>query len=329
MGTKENTRGTKLNNDLDPDFDLDGYIEEQAKGASSGSSKADQDEINRDGSYKVKNSLTIVAVFTVLFLWAFDWSPKNAYEFFFPPEPQTVATTSGAGTGAIDIRIPPININIPDFEIPDIEIPDFEIPDIEGMPVPAGTNNAPPLDMSYTDYLAALNDLGYLDEFGSSSLSTLYQNNVPVSYIDQFGKAGMLNDFGGTSITRFFNNGVPFNYIVMFKERGLLDNLGSTSISQLYANEVPMSYIDQFQKAGIMDNFGGQSITRLFQNNVPVSYILEINEIGVLDNFGSTSISRLYQNNVPVSFIKELNERGLLDNMSSSSIVDAYNIDGN
>lgn len=318
--SQQKNKNHSLNNDLDPEFDLDQYIDEQAGELPTNESPQEVTPF----SYRAKNSLILVAAFTAVFLWAFEWSPQNAYSYFFgestemTPQPvQNQGAVASTSPGGFNISIPPINIEIPDI---DIEIPEFQSTTVSG--------NNPDLGMSFTDYMAKLNELGYMGDFGSSSLRSLYRNNVPVNVIDQYGQAGMIDDFGGSGISRLYNNQVPFEYVAGFKQSGIIDEFGSTSISRLYNNKVPLEYILQFDQVGLLDEFGSTSISRLYGNEVPVNYINEIAQAGLLDEFGSTSISRLYQNNVPLSFLRELDERGLLENMSSTSIVEAYNIDG-
>lgn len=323
MTQRENSKNKRLNNDLDPDFDLDQYMEDEAKGL--GSAATEEKEFLGDDTSKIKNSFLLLGIFTLAFLWYFNWSPREAYNYFFPPEVQT------AQLDGFVVDVPPINIQFPEGFGEGINEAVEEglaeaLAELERLQVSPNTGTS--LDMSFTDYMAEINDLGYLDDFGSSSLSSMYQNNVPVDYIAQFGQNGLLNDFGGSSITRFYTNNIPFTYIQSFDEAGLLNDLGSTSISQLYQNQVPFDYIMGFKTGGMMNDFGGTSITRLYQNDVPLSYIKGISDAGYLNNFGSTSISNLHSNNVPLSFLNKLNERGLLDNMSSRSIIDAFRIDG-
>lgn len=261
----------------EPDFDLDLYLEEQARQGDFDHTYASQDEFEEPTT---KRNLIAMGLFLVI----------PAVWFF--------STLFGVNEEAIPTRFttaqaPTINIEIPDIEIPDIEIPSISFP------AEFATQTTSNLNISYTEYLEALNELGYLDDFGSSSSLRLYNNSVPVDYIDRLGKAGLLSTFG------------------------------SSSISMLYQNEIPLSFLSELKEANLLDNFGGSSIIRLYRNEVPVSYLSEAQEAGVLNQFGSSSLSQLFRNDVPVSYLLTLREKGLLPNMSSSSIIAAYKLDGN
>jgi len=297
-----------LHNTDDPDFDLDAYIDEQAN--------ADDQNFEQEFNSHptTKRNLLALSVILIPAIWFFLSDPFSVFS------DDSNFSSSQAGQ-TIVVERPEPNVRV-------ITAP--------AAPVPLQGSNfsfepgytVAELDMSYTDYLAELKEYGYLDDFGGSASTRLYQNNVPVEYIDQFGKAEVLNNFGSTSISRLYQNQVPFDYIQNMADAGLLNNFGSTSISRLYQNQIPFEYIIKFKEANVLDDFGSTSISRLYQNGVPTEYISEIATNGYLNNFGSTSIVRLHQNQVPVSFLKALDEKGLLDDMSSESVVTAYQLEG-
>lgn len=299
-----------LNNNSDPDFDLDAYIDEQANAG-------DQNfEQEFDSLPTTKRNLLALSVILIPAVWFFLSDPFSLFA-----NDVSVAPTQNGQTVIVngsDLGIRTITIPTPPTP-PTFDSEQFNFNSNSGVPE---------LGISYTDYLAQLKEFGYLDDFGSTGTTRLFQNNVPVEYIDQFGKAEVLNNFGSTSISRLYQNQVPFEYIQNLADAGLLENFGSTSISRLYQNQIPFDYIIGFKEAGILEDFGSTSISRLYQNNVPREYISELAEAGYLDNFGSTSIVRLHQNQVPASFLKILDDKGLLDDMSSESVVTAYELEG-
>tara|TARA_R110000868_G_scaffold304437_16_gene565260 strand:- start:36065 stop:36805 length:741 start_codon:yes stop_codon:yes gene_type:complete len=229
----------------DPDFNLDEYLSEQAD--QNYQQKNDDQEVETTSFSR--NLILICALSAAAFLWYFDWSPRNVYNFFFADE-----VTTSTRVGGFNIQIPPINVDIPEI---DIDIPEIRVGEAQ-----TGTSN---LGISFTDYMAELNDLGYLDQFGSSSLSTLYSNSVPVEYIDGLGKAGILANFGGTSISTLYSNKVPSSFIEELSKEGLMDNFGSTSISRLYTNNVPISFIKILEDRGLLDNMSSQSVVDAYK----------------------------------------------------------------
>lgn len=297
-----------LNNNSDPDFDLDAYIDEQANAG-------DQNfEQEFDSHPTTKRNLLALSVILIPAVWFFLSDPFSIFS------DDSNFTSSQAGQ-TIVVERPRPDVRVITAPAAPIPRQDFNFNFETG-------NGIADLGMSYTEYLAQLKEYGYLDYFGGSASTRLYQNNVPVEYIDQFGKAEVLNNFGSTSISRLYQNQVPFEYIQNLADAGLLENFGSTSISRLYQNQIPFDYIIGFKEAGILEDFGSTSISRLYQNNVPREYISELAEAGYLDNFGSTSIVRLHINQVPASFLKILDDKGLLDDMSSESVVTAYELEG-
>ncbi len=138
-------RTNKSQNNDDPDFNLDKYLSEQ----SYQSQQNEPIDSETESSSFSRNLILICAVSAASFLWYFDWSPRNAYNFFFADDATIVA--NAPRTGGINVQIPPINIEIPDINI--------DIPEIVGQ-IQSGTST---LNMSFTDYMAELNELGYLD----------------------------------------------------------------------------------------------------------------------------------------------------------------------
>ena len=210
-----------LNNNEDSDFDLDAYIDEQAKGG-------DQNfEEEFDSHPTTKRNLLALSLVLIPAVWFFFSDPFSLFA-----DDTNFASTGAGQTIVVERPQPDVRV-IPS---PDPPAQDFDFDFNFNFD---GGNSVAELGISYTDYLAQLKEYGYLDDFGGSSSTRLYQNNVPVEYIDQFGKAGILNNFGSTSISRLYQNQVPFQYIQNLATAGLLNNFGSTSISRLYQNQIP------------------------------------------------------------------------------------------
>ena len=205
----------------DSDFDLDAYIDEQANAGDHNY------EEKFDSHPSTKRNLLALSLILIPALWFFLSDPFSLFA------DDINATIAQNGNTIVIDRPQPIvrTITIPAPPSP----PTFNSERFN-FNFNTGVNE---LEISYTDYLAQLKEYGYLDDFGGSASTRLYQNNVPVEYIDQFGKAGILNDFGSTSISRLFQNQVPFEYINQIAEADLLNDFGSTSIVRLYQNRIP------------------------------------------------------------------------------------------
>ena len=181
-----------LNNNPDPDFDLDAYIDAQANAG-------DQNfEQEFDSHPTTKRNLLALSVILIPAVWFFLSDPFSIFSDDINIAPSQTGQTIFVERHQPDVRVVTAPAPAPAPSVQDFDF-DFSFNFEPG-------NGVADLGMSYTDYLAKLKELGYLDDFGSSGSTRLYQNNVPVDYIDAIGKAGMLDNFGSTSISRLYSN---------------------------------------------------------------------------------------------------------------------------
>ncbi|MCG8373938.1 MAG: hypothetical protein MI700_10410, partial [Balneolales bacterium] len=147
MAQKESRKSSHLNNDLDPSFDLDDYLNEQASKTASA-----VEEEPDDPAYRTKNVILFALVIATATLWYFDWSPRQMYAFFFGNNADATVTEV----------IPPIDINIPPIEV---NIPDITIPTPPSPPVAQAPPAPPSIAMgTVIDYLNQLNERGLLTD---------------------------------------------------------------------------------------------------------------------------------------------------------------------
>ena len=151
-----------LNNNEDSDFDLDAYIDEQAKGG-------DQNfEEEFDSHPTTKRNLLALSLVLIPAVWFFFSDPFSLFA------DDTNFASTGAGQ-TIVVERPQPDVRVIPSPAPPAQDFDFDFNfNFDG------GNSVAELGISYTDYLAQLKEYGYLDDFGGSSSTRLYQNNVPV-----------------------------------------------------------------------------------------------------------------------------------------------------
>lgn len=285
MENKGRYKDRKFGNDLDDDFDLDSYIEEQS--SDSGSLWNDSTQApHRENpeTYRKKNFLLIAAIVFASVLWVFDWSVPDMWNSFFGSD--EVATTQAA---------PDININIP--EIPAIPA----IPSIPGAPtITQDVQTPPPLEMSLTEYLSELNDLGYLDDkLSAFSARQLYDSNIPVSYLQQLDEAGYLEDLSFVYITNYFTNNIPLSYLDQLRDAGIYEELSFVDVNSYYQNEIPIDYLEQLNEAGYLEELSFVYVTNYYQNGITTEFLDQLKESGLYDNLSFLDVIDIYQRENP------------------------------
>lgn len=263
------------------DFDLDAYLEEQSdpdKISSNNENPPGQDK------YRLKNSLLIIGLILTSVLWYYDWNPSNAWTSVFGNDEQAI-TTGQTGFA------PEINGNIPRINIPPVPaIP--RIPDFRSVDNP---NPAVSLDISMTEYLSTLKDLGFLDnQVSTFSARQLYDANIPVSYLEELNEAGYLGDLSFVHITNY------------------------------YQNEITVTYLDQLNETGFYDKLSFVDITNYYQQNVPVEYLKSMDDAGYLVDLSFVHVTNYYQAGVTPAFLDELKETGLYEDLNFLDVIDLY-----
>ncbi|MEX0610033.1 MAG: hypothetical protein WD016_07260 [Balneolaceae bacterium] len=270
-------RSFKNDLDKDSDFDLDTYLEEQSSQNNAGKIEPDV----HDNTRFFKNTLLTFAVILASVLWYFDWSPAQAWAGIFGDTNDNV--TVGSNTVA-----PNIGVNIPSIEIP-------RIPTIPTFPFSEGGTQAADLNMSMTEYLTELKELGFLEnQVSTFSARQLYNSNIPITYLEELNEAGYLADLSFVHITNY------------------------------YQSQVPISYLDQVREAGFYDDLSFVDITNYYQHNVPMQYLKELDDAGYLVDLSFVHVTNYYQAGVTTEFLDQLKETGLYDDLNFLDVVDLY-----
>lgn len=307
MAQKGNFKNRPLKNDLDSEFDLDGYLDDKAQN----SEPIDQiEEASEQRSDLIKNSLLVVAVITTIFLWAFDWSPRNAYTYFFEGESPVFVFEEGGQTVVPDVE-QTVVAEAPRF-------PDFE-PAVE------------PSSSSAVDYLVELRDKNLI---GDNKISTfdarqLYSSGVPVEYLEALDGANLLDDFSFVDISEFYESRIPIEYLQALDQSGYLGDLSFVDITEFYENNVPFEYLDQLNEIGILNDLSFVDITEFYSANVSLDYLRQLEENNYIGTLSFVDITEFYENGVTVEFLNELKAKGLIDELSFVDIVDLYVAEGN
>lgn len=304
MAKQGTSKRQNLHNDLDPDFDLDDFIDERKNQSDVG---IESEEFNEERTDLIKNSLLVVAVITTIFLWTFDWSPQNAYSYFFGGEtPVLVFEESGTSEPF------PTVIEEPRF-------PEFE------------TSVETFTSTSAVEYLTELRDKGLLADGKLSTFDAreLYESGVPISYLEALDETKFLDDFSFVDISEFYNSRVPIEYLQSLDQVGYLDQFSFVDITEFYENNVPIQYLNRLNDIGILNKLSFVDITEFYSNSVSIDYLRTLEANGYLNDFSFVDITEFYENGVTIDFLNQLKENGLLENLSFVEIVDLYNAEGN
>lgn len=308
MAKQSTSNKHKLQNDLDSDFDLDHFIDDQ--------SYQDTATIESDDNVKeerfdlIKNSLLVVAVITTIFLWTFDWSPRNAYSYFFGGDSPVLVFEEGTPTNVAPV-----------------------LPTIPAAPrLPqADAGVAPSQNSSALDYITELRDKGLLadNKLSSFDANQLYNEDVPITYIESLDNANLLNEFSFVDISEFYNNRIPIEYLQSMEQAGYLDDFSFVDITEFYENNVPLAYLDQLNNIGVLNDLSFVEITEFYSNSVSLDYLTALEENNLLSIFSFVEVTEFYTNGVTIEFLNELRSRDLLNELSFVDIVDLFEADSN
>lgn len=253
----------------DAEFDLDEYLDQQGNKQSTTPPSEEPD----DPSYRYKNLALFLTMTLICALWWFDWSPTAAYAFFTGNNEENTAS----------LAEPTLPSDLPEFRFPEITEP------IE-------TTNRENFEQ-ITDYLAALNSAGLLNERLLSAFEArqLYDNQVPISYIEEIHAAGFLHDFSFVHITEYYNQ------------------------------DIPTSYLQRLDEAGLLRHFSFVDVIEFYKNDISLTYLNEMNATGYLDDLSFVHIIEYHNNAIPPDFLDELKEKGLYNSLSFVDVVELYN----
>lgn len=315
MNPREKNKGRAFGNDNDPNFDLDSYIEERSREEQT--HQHPPQELERDENYRTRNYVAIVLAAVLMFFWAFDWSPGNAYSFFFGNNvdaPVVAETGPGVGVALPTTPVPPRPPVAP--VEPVAPVAPFE-------PVAPVINS---LDMSLTDYLIELRNYGLLsdDKLSTFEARQLYDAAVPISYIHQIDDRGWLEHFSFVHISEFYRNRVPLEYLETLEQAGFLFELSFPAITEYYRSDMPISYLQNMDQAGYLNDLSFPAIVEFYRSGVSMDYLNTMDKAGYLDDLSFVYIIEYYRNGVTPEFLDKLKETGLYDDLNYLDVVDMY-----
>lgn len=318
MNPREKNNRRTNGNDNDPNFDLDSYIEEKSREGQTG--QQTHEELPRDENYRIRNSIAIVIVAALMFLWAFDWSPGNAYNFFFGGNNET-PVIAGAGPN-VGVGTP-VTPTIPVPPVPPVAPVAPVAPIAPVAPVAPTTTS---LDQSMTDYLIELREYGLLSDNKLSTFEArqLYDAGVPISYIHQIDDKGWLEHFSFVHISEFYRNNVPMQYLESLEEAGYLFEFSFPAITEYYKAGIPIEYLQNMDRAGYLNELSFPAITEFYRSGVTNDYLNKMDEAGYLDELSFVYITEYFRNGVTVEFLDKLKETGLYDDLNYLDVVDMY-----
>ncbi|GAB5408615.1 MAG: hypothetical protein BalsKO_09800 [Balneolaceae bacterium] len=305
MAKQGTSKKPTLSNDLDSDFNLDEFLDNRANPEDSSKQVKDY-ESKEERSDLIKNSLLVVAVITTIFLWTFDWSPRNAYDYFFEGETPVFVFEEGSEN---------IAPNIP--EAP--RFPAFESA-VEVNP-----------NLSATDYLVQLRDKDLLgdDKLSAFDARQLHSSEVPVQYLEALDGANLLDNFSFVDIAEFYDSSIPIEYLQSVEQAGYLDQLSFVDITEFYENNVPIQYLNQLNEIGILNELSFVDITEFYTSQVSIDYLRALQQNNFIGDFSFVDITEFYKNGVTIEFLNDLKAKELLDQLSFVDIVDLYKAEGN
>lgn len=309
MAKQDTSKKHSLSNDLDPDFDLDDFLDDRAN-SEKDINQVDDQELREERTDLIKNSLLVVAVLTTIFLWSFDWSPRNAYNYFFASETPVFIFEEGGQSVPPDVE-QTVVAEAPRF-------PNFE-------------SAVEPSSSSAIDYIVELREKGLLDQGNLSGFAArqLYSSGVPISYLEALAEANFLDDFSFVDISEFYDSRIPMQYLQTLEQSGYLGELSFVDITEFYENNVPIQYLNRLNDIGILSKLSFVDITEFYSSEVSIDYLRNLEQNGFIEKLSFVDITEFYENGVTIEFLNDLKTKGLIDELSFVDIVDLYEAEGN
>lgn len=234
MGKKEQNKTHAFRNDLDlypeeeynPDFDLDRYINRQMQGGHPRASKPIRDK-GRQSFFK--NAVLIALVFVVGLFWYHDWSAAETWSSIFGYD----------DVGVIVNPNPSGNLAIP--PVPAIEIP----------PILSQPSTAPE---DFSGYMKTMNDAGLQGAFSNEGFISLYQTDVSVHYLNALKEGGYLENLSYPAVIGIYNSGVTIDYLHQLSANDFAGKFSTTAIIALYNADVTVDYLKELRDRKQLDS---------------------------------------------------------------------------
>jgi hypothetical protein len=240
MGKKEQHQSSALSNNLDiypeeeynPDFDLDAYINKQIQRERNSNTKPMR---SKENSSFFKNAAVITLVIVMGFFWYHNWSI-----------PETWASLFGGNEVTVSVNPNP-NISVPVPPAPPAPPTDIPVP--------------PNVSMDgYADYQSAVNNAGLQEKFSNVGVMALYQTDVPINYLIALQDGGYLDDLSYPTIIGLHSAGVTIDYLSQLSANNFADKFSTTAIIAMYSAGVPVDYLVELRDKKQLDSKGYSEI---------------------------------------------------------------------
>lgn len=235
-----------LNNNSDPDFDLDSYIEERSHSDEQFEAQAND---SSKGSSFLKNTFLVVGLSLFALLYFNDWSPKLVYGNIFGVEEYQKQSV------APDPVIPITANSEPDVVIADVD--------------PAGAN-----DIVVTQGLENLARLEALEALESLEGLAELENLAGLEGLEELGKLSALEALSNLEDPSFIqvqNNSTEFpasleDYNTQLNEAGLTNKFDTETVAELFDAEVPVPVLKTLNDSDLLNTFDISSLIEGYKN---------------------------------------------------------------
>ncbi|MDR8390146.1 hypothetical protein NC796_03270 [Aliifodinibius sp. S!AR15-10] len=202
-----------------------------------------------------KNFLVATLCVIIGVLWLFDWNVSAMMN-------RTSDVISGLlGNAPAQVQGPPPLPETP--PLPSLpEIP-AEIEEEIRAEIDA---NQDELEMGMSEYVSAITEAGYRDQFTIQALSAMYHSGVEVSYLDQLNEAGLLEELAFPAIITFYSADVSVDYLAAMKEGGYFEQFGFPGVAALASADVPVSYLDELREKGLLEDLAFHEVIMMYNS---------------------------------------------------------------
>ncbi|MBO6795178.1 MAG: hypothetical protein JJ895_14810 [Balneolaceae bacterium] len=258
------------NNHSEDDFDLDSYLEEKGGTASKNEEYSSQEEPKNN---TLLNGFLLAIALIASVYWSYDVTTSNNWFGIF-----------GSDEAALISDVPRVAPTAPLPPLPPSETATF--------------NFASNSDLgSVTDYLQNLDQRGLLNDrlLNAFEARQIYQERVPIEYLEALNEAGYLSEFSFVEINEFYKNQIPMEYLDVLNTEGYLNHFSFVSVVELYKNDVSLDYLKQLEEGGYLFDLSFVYITEYYKNGVTTEFLDDLKSKELYDNLSFIDVVELYK----------------------------------
>lgn len=120
--------------------------------------------------------------------------------------------------------------------------------------------------MRMLDYMAAMQEAGYREQFSTPAITAFYQSGVPISYLDGLHEAEYLETLSFPAIITYFQSGVTIEYLDALKAGGYLDRFPFHAVTAFFQENISVEYLDELKASGLLEDLSFHDILIMSQN---------------------------------------------------------------